>query len=107
MKKGKGEIDDEIIMLHNYKLACIAYRKKVCSKCSSEQQKLRDCAIFRGFSHKSCRWMTLSVNRRKDIKKMNKKYIDNMMNEVCELRDNIHAVCEGWTVYWEEKQNEK
>ena len=78
------------IMIYEYKKASIEYRKRVCSKCNDKQKKERNCAILRGFSKTSCRHMTLALNQRKELKKMNKEYISNTMGEICELRDEVN-----------------
>jgi hypothetical protein len=78
-------------MITEYKLACINYRKKICEKCcNNKQKKIRNCSLLRGFHKPSCRHMSLAIKNRINIKLMNKEYLDNIMDEIIEIRDEAH-----------------
>lgn len=85
-----GPTSNEIMLLSEMNLAMLDYRKKICSKCSTEQKKKRHCyiSIIDGKTT-SCMTMQKSIEQRKKVKEIKSKCIGEMMGGLLALRDEI------------------
>lgn len=64
------------------KLGELKYKKRVCSKCSDEQKKQRDCYILKGGKTFWCGHMRDAVNNQKRVKETHKKCISEMFGQI-------------------------
>lgn len=78
----KVDVSKETIIINEFKLACIDYRRKICSKCNDKDKKIKNCSLLRGFKHSSCKRMNTAVKNRKNIKDMTDKYIEEMFEVI-------------------------
>ena len=72
---------EEMLLVYEGLVLGRKYREKICSRCiGTEQQKKRDCALFRGLDRPSCRNMGDSI--RKKLKEKQKKLMQRAITEL-------------------------